>query len=67
MHIPLFVVQSMAAAAAAAAVAAAVAARAARWAQPWRTLYRAAVTARAWWMVRLGGSRPRRGSRTVSL
>jgi len=32
-----------------------------------RTLYRAAVTARAWWMVRLGGSRPRRGSRTVSL
>jgi hypothetical protein len=51
----------VAAAAAAAAMAAAVAARAARWAQPWRTLYRAAVTARAWWMARLGGSRPRRG------
>ena len=50
-----------AAAAAAAAMAAAVAARAARWAQPWRTLYRAAVTARAWWMARLGGSR-RRGA-----
>jgi hypothetical protein len=49
-----------AAAAAAAAMAVAVAARAARWAQPWCTLYRAAVTARAWWM-RLAGSR-RRGA-----